>query len=480
MAEEELASLWGKFQLTEEESEDCIVPQEMLAEEHSWRPNCLLGCLLTRKGFHKEAFKSTMENIWKHSPLKKIYEVGDNLFLFQFLSADDREMVLKGGPWNFDEKLVLLKALELEDKPGKGLLTKAIFGIRVYGLPFVAMSEKMGKFIGDKMGRFVEMRTDEEGMGIGNFLAIRVEIDVEKPLRRGMKIGTGGGEKLVVEFKYERLSTFCYGCGILGHTDKECSVAIKWKKDFPGRPFQYCKRLRVQPKQWFPRSKGTEFEGGNSNRGFDGGLGARMPDLPTEFHNRGKKAVEEDKGKEVFSERDGREDLFFGAGDIPPHKGFSNSNIGQNLEEIGQLKGNVRGEGEPMGGKEPISETGPVAVMSKAQHDLLFGDMTILAGPLQINDSDKEEGLAQNVRIQMEIEPEAATRKIAWKRIKNCPIKGKENREGEIAAEEQGKRKREVIEGTGKQDVEARGRKALKVLLENQSAGAVAQLRREP
>lgn len=27
-----------------------------------------------------------------------------------------------------------------------------------------------------------------------------------------------------IHFKYERLSTFCFVCGILGHSDKDCDV----------------------------------------------------------------------------------------------------------------------------------------------------------------------------------------------------------------------------------------------------------------
>ncbi|KAL2944371.1 Lipoxygenase 2 chloroplastic [Bienertia sinuspersici] len=45
--------------------------------------------------------------------------------------------------------------------------------------------------------------------------------NVNKPLPRGstMKIG---GEKIWVDFRIERLPGFCYVCGCLGHSMKEC------------------------------------------------------------------------------------------------------------------------------------------------------------------------------------------------------------------------------------------------------------------
>lgn len=47
---------------------------------------------------------------------------------------------------------------------------------------------------------------------------------VEKPLKRRMKIKREGAEGSWINFKYERLSTFCFVCGKLGHSERDCSV----------------------------------------------------------------------------------------------------------------------------------------------------------------------------------------------------------------------------------------------------------------
>ena len=57
------------------------------------------------------------------------------------------------------------------------------------------------------------------------FLRIRVEIPIDKPFRRGGNITNAEGERVWINFKYERLPTFCYICGILGHDDKHCHMS---------------------------------------------------------------------------------------------------------------------------------------------------------------------------------------------------------------------------------------------------------------
>ncbi|KAH9786019.1 reverse transcriptase domain-containing protein [Citrus sinensis] len=53
-------------------------------------------------------------------------------------------------------------------------------------------------------------------------MRIRVSLDVRKPLKRRMKLKKIGSEWIWIDFKYERLHVFCFICGLLGHTEKQC------------------------------------------------------------------------------------------------------------------------------------------------------------------------------------------------------------------------------------------------------------------
>lgn len=48
-----------------------------------------------------------------------------------------------------------------------------------------------------------------------------MEVDVGKPLIRRMKIKASEGDWLWIYFKYERLPSFCYSGGKLGHVEDD-------------------------------------------------------------------------------------------------------------------------------------------------------------------------------------------------------------------------------------------------------------------
>ena len=50
-----------------------------------------------------------------------------------------------------------------------------------------------------------------------------MDLPINRPLRRGGNVVNPEGEKFWVSFKYERLPTFCFLCGILGHDERHCS-----------------------------------------------------------------------------------------------------------------------------------------------------------------------------------------------------------------------------------------------------------------
>lgn len=76
--------------------------------------------------------------------------------------------------------------------------------------------------IGNFLGKFVKHDVVDTGAACRSFRHVRVELEVEKLLKKMMKLTKRDGLVVWVTFRYERLVTFCFFCGKMGHSDKYC------------------------------------------------------------------------------------------------------------------------------------------------------------------------------------------------------------------------------------------------------------------
>lgn len=71
---------------------------------------CLIARLLNNRTYHHEAFKETMQKIWRLTkPSKPIrfHELGPGMLLVEFEEKKDKERVMRYSSWNFDICFIL-------------------------------------------------------------------------------------------------------------------------------------------------------------------------------------------------------------------------------------------------------------------------------------------------------------------------------------------------------------------------------------
>ena len=78
------------------------------------------------------------------------------------------------------------------------------------------------------LGRIIHCN-DEDETDEGEFMRVRVEIDITKPLSRGRRVQFGPASDGWVSFRYEHLLVFYYWCGRLTHDAKDCDVWLRNK-----------------------------------------------------------------------------------------------------------------------------------------------------------------------------------------------------------------------------------------------------------
>lgn len=60
------------------------------------------------------------------------------------------------------------------------------------------------------------METNENGVGWGAFLRVRILLDITKPLVRGRLLKVQG-RSVWIAFQYEKIPKFCFQCGVIRH-----------------------------------------------------------------------------------------------------------------------------------------------------------------------------------------------------------------------------------------------------------------------
>lgn len=125
------------------------------------------------------------------------------------------QWVINGGPWSFDNALLVMNIIKQGEDPTKVPLVEMDFWIQIHDLPVGLMSENVGKQLGNFFGHFIEYDPNNNSSIWREFMRLKIRIDIRKPLKRKKKICRKDKSEVVVQCKYEKLGDFCFICGLV-------------------------------------------------------------------------------------------------------------------------------------------------------------------------------------------------------------------------------------------------------------------------
>lgn len=184
---------------------------------------CLVGHFINEGMVDFPAMQQTLAALWRPGRGVFIKEIDINLYLFQFYHEVDIKRVMDGSPWSFNRKTLIIARMKEGVLPRCINLNALDLWVQVHDLRPGFMTERVLKEVGNYVGSFVETCPRNFTGGWKDYMRVRVTVDLSKPLKRKMKLRRTGEEWVWITFKYENVPTFCFICGLIGHSDRFCS-----------------------------------------------------------------------------------------------------------------------------------------------------------------------------------------------------------------------------------------------------------------
>lgn len=96
--------------------------------------------------------------------------------------------------------------------------------VQIHKLPPLYRSEAILKMLAARTGEEVMVDMPAVPTGDEDFYRVRVNWEAYSPLVRLVTLTPEGRDNIIIQVKYEKLPTFCYHCGLMGHCHLECGT----------------------------------------------------------------------------------------------------------------------------------------------------------------------------------------------------------------------------------------------------------------
>ena len=238
---EDLTKHWSSLSLSEIEGPGLCLRSDQATDEFG-----IVARFLTKRPLNTEAIAKTFNPLWRSKTGFRVKNIGDHIVLFSFDNKSDVDRILSAEPWSFDKHIMVLSRYNRDISISDLDLTKVPFWVHVHDIPLRFRNREIAEQICQPLGPIIHPNEEQEYDG-GNFIRVRVLLDISQPLCRGRLLTLEDGKNLWVSLKYERLPNLCYWCGCLTHDDRDCDKWFESEGGLNSRDRQFGPWLRASP-----------------------------------------------------------------------------------------------------------------------------------------------------------------------------------------------------------------------------------------
>ncbi|KAM0865473.1 hypothetical protein ACQ4PT_043245 [Festuca glaucescens] len=263
----DLDDMFSHLELNEEELDDVVIGVEEAREYQQVARWLAISKVHTSRSFSTDALVEKMKVLWNlsHDPIRR--EAGENLFIFQMFCLGDWKKVAHQGPWTFRGWGVLIEDYDRLSDPEKFVFGGIYVWAQIHGIPELYRKKEVVDDLARRVGKIKEVQMAPKLFYDGNYVRIRVRVDISRPLMRFVSLTMPEGKRRLA-VKYEKIPFFCKRCGLLGHDHEECGNGVWTEHQLQYGSWMLAVRRANQPApapRWFVPQ--TPIHGGFAGRG---------------------------------------------------------------------------------------------------------------------------------------------------------------------------------------------------------------------
>lgn len=198
------------------------IPQAIVHQAVEENRFCLIGRPVMPRKQNLRQIIATLPRSWGLVGLARGRIVEQRRFQFIFPSEESLETVMRRGPWSFADRMLILEKWTPEMVPNA--LNFIPFWIQIRGIPLQFMNLGVINSIARSLGDRMEVDFDEATVVRVQFVRVRINWNVNHPLKFQRNFQFSPGENTVLSFFYERLRGFCNVCGMMTHDSGRCLI----------------------------------------------------------------------------------------------------------------------------------------------------------------------------------------------------------------------------------------------------------------
>ncbi|KAL3649264.1 hypothetical protein CASFOL_005667 [Castilleja foliolosa] len=206
------------YYLTDELKVHCLQTEENPPQNNEFT---LVTKIITQKSNNLNAFKNSILRSWNPSGKVLTNPLQNNTMAFIFNKEEDINKILN-ATWTFRDQQIAIARWPPDKSITEVNLNKILFWVHVFGIPVCYANLTTAQAIGGMIGTFVKSDINLATQKWKRSIRIQVELDINKPLISSMVLYCNSRSRFLTEIRYERLTDFCFKCGLLGHKIISC------------------------------------------------------------------------------------------------------------------------------------------------------------------------------------------------------------------------------------------------------------------